>query len=103
MRWLIVTARQQPIQLPDGSKAILEAAALLGELFSVCLLIDLRFSADALDPLSDNVSSASRSQPRHNLRIPNFEAGFLARCHGQENGLCVSKLENRTQHRRLED
>ena len=49
-----MTARQQPIQLPDGSRAILEAAALLDEPFSVPLLIDLGFSADALDPLFDN-------------------------------------------------
>jgi DNA-binding CsgD family transcriptional regulator/tetratricopeptide (TPR) repeat protein len=48
-----VTAREQLIQLPDGSKAILEAAALLDEPFSVPLLIDLGFSADALDPLFD--------------------------------------------------
>jgi tetratricopeptide (TPR) repeat protein len=51
---LIVTAQQQPIQLPDGSRAMLEAAALLDEPFSVPLLIDLGFSADALDPLFDN-------------------------------------------------
>src|ERR1700745_2828520 len=51
---LIVTARQQPIQLPDGSSAMLEAAALLDEPFSVPLLIDLGFSADTLDPLFDN-------------------------------------------------
>jgi hypothetical protein len=49
-----VTAREQLIQLPDGSRAILEAAALLDEPFSVPLLIDLGFSADALDPLFDN-------------------------------------------------
>ena len=49
-----MTAREQLIQLPDGSKAILEAAALLDEPFSVPLLIDLGFSADALDPLFDN-------------------------------------------------
>jgi hypothetical protein len=50
---LIVTARQQPIQLPAGSRAILEAAALLDEPFSVPWLIDLGFSTDALDPLFD--------------------------------------------------
>ena len=49
-----MTARQQSIQLPDGSRAMLEAAALLDEPFSVPLLIDLGFSADALDPLFDN-------------------------------------------------
>ena len=51
---LIVTARQQPIQLPEGSRALLEAAVLLDEPFSVPLLIDLGFSADALDPVFDN-------------------------------------------------
>src|SRR4029077_20119060 len=51
---MIVTAQQQLIQLPDGSRAILEAAALLDEPFSVPLLIDLGFSADTLDPLFDN-------------------------------------------------
>jgi DNA-binding CsgD family transcriptional regulator/tetratricopeptide (TPR) repeat protein len=50
----IVTAQQEPIQLPDGSRAMLEAAALLDEPFSVPLLIDLGFSADALDPLFDS-------------------------------------------------
>jgi len=49
-----VTARKQPIQLPEGSRAILEAAGLLDEPFSVPLLMDLGFSADALDPLFDN-------------------------------------------------
>jgi len=49
-----VTAQQQLIQLPGGSRAILEAAALLDQPFSVPLLIDLGFSADALDPLFDN-------------------------------------------------
>jgi len=49
-----VTAQQQLIQLPDGSRAILEAAALLDQPFSVPLLIDLGFSADALDPLFDS-------------------------------------------------
>jgi DNA-binding NarL/FixJ family response regulator len=38
----------------DGSRAILEAAALLNQPFSVPLLIDLGFSADTLDPLSDS-------------------------------------------------
>jgi hypothetical protein len=33
---------------------MLEAAALLDEPFSIPLLIDLGFSADALDPLFDN-------------------------------------------------
>jgi hypothetical protein len=51
---LIVTAQEQLIQLPDGSRALLEAAALLDEPFSVPLLIDLGFSVDALDPLFDN-------------------------------------------------
>jgi DNA-binding NarL/FixJ family response regulator/tetratricopeptide (TPR) repeat protein len=51
---LIVTAQQQLIQLPDGSRAILEAAALLDQPFSIPLLIDLGFSADSLDPLFDN-------------------------------------------------
>jgi DNA-binding CsgD family transcriptional regulator/tetratricopeptide (TPR) repeat protein len=51
---LIVTAQEQLTQLPDGSRAILEAAALLDEPFSVPLLIDLGFSADRLDPLFDN-------------------------------------------------
>jgi tetratricopeptide (TPR) repeat protein len=49
-----VTAQEQLTQLPDGSRAILEAAALLDEPFSVPLLIDLGFSADRLDPLFDN-------------------------------------------------
>jgi DNA-binding CsgD family transcriptional regulator/tetratricopeptide (TPR) repeat protein len=49
-----VTAQQQLNQLPDGSRAILEAAALLDQPFSVPLLIDLGFSAEALDPLFDN-------------------------------------------------
>jgi DNA-binding CsgD family transcriptional regulator/tetratricopeptide (TPR) repeat protein len=49
-----VTAQEQLIQLPDGSRAMLEAAALLDQPFSVTLLIDLGFSADALDPLFDN-------------------------------------------------
>ena len=49
-----MTAHQQLFQLPDGSRAILEAAALLEQPFSVSLLIDLGFSADALDPLFDN-------------------------------------------------
>jgi tetratricopeptide (TPR) repeat protein len=51
---LIVTAQQQLNQLPDGSRAILEAAALLDQPFSVPLLIELGFLADALDPLFDN-------------------------------------------------
>src|SRR4029077_4241027 len=51
---MIVTAQQQLIQLPGGSRAILEAAALLDQPFSVPLLIDLGFSADLLDPLFDN-------------------------------------------------
>jgi hypothetical protein len=51
---VIVTAQQQTIQLPDGARAVLEAAALLDEPFSIPLLIDLGFSADALDPLFDN-------------------------------------------------
>jgi DNA-binding CsgD family transcriptional regulator/tetratricopeptide (TPR) repeat protein len=41
-------------KLPKGSRTILEAAALLDQPFSVQLLIDLGFSADALDPLFDN-------------------------------------------------
>jgi hypothetical protein len=49
-----VTAQQQLIQLADGSRAILEAAALLDQPFSVSLLIDLGFSADSLDPLFDS-------------------------------------------------
>ena len=53
MRSLIVTAQQQLIQLPDGSRAILEAAAILDQPFSVPLLIGLAFSADALDPFFD--------------------------------------------------
>src|SRR4029077_6848426 len=51
---MIVTAQQQLIQLPDGSRAILEAAALLNQPFFVPLLIDLGFSADRLDPLFDS-------------------------------------------------
>jgi hypothetical protein len=50
----MVTGQQHLIQLPDGSRAVLEAAALLDEPFSVPLLIDLGFSAEALDPLFDN-------------------------------------------------
>jgi tetratricopeptide (TPR) repeat protein len=49
-----VTAQEQLIQLPDGSRAMLEAGALLNQPFSVALLIDLGFSADAPDPLFDN-------------------------------------------------
>ena len=49
-----MTAQQQLNQLPDSSRAILEAAALLDQPFSVPLLIDLGFLADALDPLFDN-------------------------------------------------
>lgn len=49
-----MSAQEQLTQLPDGSRAILEAAALLDEPFSVPLLIDLGFSADRLDPLFDN-------------------------------------------------
>jgi DNA-binding CsgD family transcriptional regulator/tetratricopeptide (TPR) repeat protein len=49
-----VTAQQQLTQLPDSSRAILEAAAILDQPFSVPLLIDLGFSADLLDPLFDN-------------------------------------------------
>ncbi len=49
-----MTAQQQLIQLADGSRAILEAAALLDQPFSVSLLIDLGFSADSLDPLFDS-------------------------------------------------
>jgi DNA-binding CsgD family transcriptional regulator/tetratricopeptide (TPR) repeat protein len=51
---LIVTVQQQLNQLPNSSRAILEAAALLDQPFSVSLLIDLGFSAEALDPLFDN-------------------------------------------------
>jgi DNA-binding CsgD family transcriptional regulator/tetratricopeptide (TPR) repeat protein len=51
---LVVTAQEQLSQLPNGSRALLEAAALLDEPFAVPLLIDLGFSADALDPLFDN-------------------------------------------------
>jgi ATP/maltotriose-dependent transcriptional regulator MalT len=51
---LIVTAQRQLNQLPDSSRAILEAAALLDQPFSVSLLIDLGFSVEALDPLFDN-------------------------------------------------
>jgi DNA-binding CsgD family transcriptional regulator len=51
---LIVTAQEQLSQLPNGSRTLLEAAALLDEPFSVPLLIDLGFSVEALDPLFDN-------------------------------------------------
>jgi DNA-binding NarL/FixJ family response regulator len=44
---------REVLQLPDGSQAILEAASLLDQPFSVPLLIDLGFSADWLDPLFD--------------------------------------------------
>jgi hypothetical protein len=44
---------EKPFQLPDGSRAILEAAGLLDQPFSVPLLIGLAFSADALDPFFD--------------------------------------------------
>jgi hypothetical protein len=44
---------------------MLEAAALLDEPFSVAFLIDLGFSADALEPLFDNfLPSGTRGQPR---------------------------------------
>jgi hypothetical protein len=46
---LIVTAQQQLFQLPDGSRAILEAAALLDQPFSVPLLIDGFYRLDALN------------------------------------------------------
>ena len=49
-----MTAQQQLNQLPDSSRAILEAAALLDQPFAVSLLIDLGFSVEALDPLFDN-------------------------------------------------
>lgn len=49
-----MSAQQQLNQLPDSSRAILEAAALLDQPFSVSLLIGLGFSAEALDPLFDN-------------------------------------------------
>ena len=49
-----MTSQEQLLQLTNESKAILEAAALLDEPFSVPLLIDLGFSADCLDPLFDN-------------------------------------------------
>ena len=48
-----MTAERQLNQLPDSSRAILEAAALLDQPFSVSLLIDLGFSVEALDPLFD--------------------------------------------------
>lgn len=51
---MAVTAQEQLLQLANESKAILEAAALLDEPFSVPLLIDLGFSPDSLDPLFDN-------------------------------------------------
>jgi rhodanese-related sulfurtransferase len=51
---LIVTAQRQLNQLPDSSRAILEAATLLDQPFSFSLLIDLGFSVEALDPLFDN-------------------------------------------------
>ena len=50
---MAVTAQEQLLQLANESKAILEAAALLDEPFSVPLLIDLGFSPDSLDPLFD--------------------------------------------------
>jgi len=49
-----VTAQEQLLQLSNESKAILEAAALLDEPFSVPLLVDLGFSPDGLDPIFDN-------------------------------------------------
>jgi DNA-binding CsgD family transcriptional regulator/tetratricopeptide (TPR) repeat protein len=44
---------RQVLQVPDGAQAILEAAALLDQPFSVPLLIELGFLADLLDPLFD--------------------------------------------------
>ena len=49
-----MTAQEQLNQLPDSSRAILEAAALLDQPFSLPLLIDLGFSSEPLDPLFDN-------------------------------------------------
>jgi tetratricopeptide (TPR) repeat protein len=74
---LIVTARQQPIQLPDGSRAMLEAAALLHEPFSVPLLIDLGFSADALDPLFDNGIFREPFPNRAEFADPELRNGLL--------------------------
>ena len=48
-----MTDKQQLIQLPDGSRAALEVAALLDQPFAVTLLIYFGFSADALDSLFD--------------------------------------------------
>jgi tetratricopeptide (TPR) repeat protein len=50
----LITLQKQFVKLPNGSQTILEAAALLDQPFPVQLLIDLGFSADALDPLFDN-------------------------------------------------
>lgn len=48
-----MTTQEELIRLPDDSKAILEAAALLDEPFFVPLLIDRGFSVNGLDPLFD--------------------------------------------------
>ena len=72
-----MTARKQPIQLPEGSRAILEAAALLDEPFSVPLLMDLGFSADALDPLFDNGIFREPSSNRAEFADPELRSGLL--------------------------
>jgi DNA-binding CsgD family transcriptional regulator/tetratricopeptide (TPR) repeat protein len=51
---LTVTVQEQLIQLPEGSRALLETAALLDEPFLVPLLIDLGYPAGVLDPLFDS-------------------------------------------------
>jgi DNA-binding CsgD family transcriptional regulator/tetratricopeptide (TPR) repeat protein len=73
-----VTAQEQLIQLPDGSRAMLEAAALLDQPFSVTLLIDLGFSADALDPLFDNSILCEPLPNRAEFRNPGLRNRLLA-------------------------
>ena len=56
---------------------MLEAAALLDEPFSVPLLIDLGFSADALDPLFDNGIFREPSPNRAEFADPELRNGLL--------------------------
>jgi len=56
---------------------MLEAAALLDEPFSVPLLIDLGFSADALDPLFDNGIFREPSSNRAEFADPELRSGLL--------------------------
>jgi hypothetical protein len=94
MWWFIVTAQHQLIQLPDDSRAILEAAALLDQPFSVPLLIDLGFSADALDPLFDNGIFRELFPNQAEFTNSKLRDGLLDQMSWSKNGISVSTLEN---------